>query len=832
MPELLSAAVETAGSPVGEVNVSLSHELVHLLSEQLYQSPTKAIEELVVNGYDAGAHDCRVLIPVPNVEPQGIVAVYDDGFGMDRQGMSDLWQIGRSSKRLEEIEKRVKRKVIGKFGIGKLATYAIANVLTYVSKTKEGILSVSVRFSDFKSAPRGPESPLKLPITEVVSQKLSAIPKFAEVCDALNVKTSSLFTSAARSWTICILEELKPKCEALKPVHLARVLASAMPIRPDFELALNKKKVVPTKEKFKKVVEFGVHQLPAVRLKSLEKATDEKWMVKGKSLVSASFPQGVRGDVVVTQESLLGGKSEDLMRSHGFFIRVRGRLLNEVDPLFGLKPISYSTFNRFRADLDVDDLNPAITAPREGAETSDLTRRLRLLLNEIALEAREQYEEYEAEQARKEANKKEHDRNFVVPRLVEHTVADVLATQGEGGDGSEADESWFYLKVQPGADVGQLAKSLYEQPRTKYKYKYVAGGRTGRLVTFNPSDFVFQVNQDHELVRAHVDDMEARMLLEDFVTAEALLEIYLREQHIPGHTVGDILEKRDTLLRSLSKDHPFSLRAIAQLIRDSPEDERDLEMALVAAARGLGFVATHISGAGEPDGLARFTDYSQGERKVILEAKSSAGIPSLAALDLAGIHEHAKNRKADGALLVAPGYPGAARRGESAVSKRANELHISCWTIEDLARVVEAAEARHITTQQVLEIVLKKFAPEDVSAAVNDLFAAPSWDARDLYCAVVDALKGLEGRLKDAVRTVELVAGEVSRVEQFKDVSRSEVEKALRELAHASQGGMVLMDSRIIIHSSLEELARRVRGLTRSRGSPRRRGSFRGFEEG
>ncbi len=34
------------------VQVSASHELIELVSEQLYQSPLKAIEELVVNAYD------------------------------------------------------------------------------------------------------------------------------------------------------------------------------------------------------------------------------------------------------------------------------------------------------------------------------------------------------------------------------------------------------------------------------------------------------------------------------------------------------------------------------------------------------------------------------------------------------------------------------------------------------------------------------------------------------------------------------------------------------------------------------------------------------------
>ncbi len=164
------------------------------------------------------------------------------------------------------------------------------------------------------------------------------------------------------------------------------------------------------------------------------------------------------------------------MRSHGFFVRVRGRLLNETDPLFGLKPLSYSTFNRFRADLDIDDLNAVITAPRDTAEESSLKDKLKELLNEVFLEARDRYTEYEADMARREANKNEHDRNFVLPRLIKHTVADVLATQGEANDGSEADESWFYLKVKPGTDTGELTRTLYEQPRARYTYKYMKGG--------------------------------------------------------------------------------------------------------------------------------------------------------------------------------------------------------------------------------------------------------------------------------------------------------------------------------------------------------------------
>ena len=48
------------GDPCGSLQVRLSNQLIHLLSEQMYSSPVKAIEELVVNAYDADASICRI----------------------------------------------------------------------------------------------------------------------------------------------------------------------------------------------------------------------------------------------------------------------------------------------------------------------------------------------------------------------------------------------------------------------------------------------------------------------------------------------------------------------------------------------------------------------------------------------------------------------------------------------------------------------------------------------------------------------------------------------------------------------------------------------------
>jgi hypothetical protein len=55
--------LQSSGQKQSDLRVRISNELVQLLSDQLYQSPLKAIEELVVNAYDAGAKICRLFVP-------------------------------------------------------------------------------------------------------------------------------------------------------------------------------------------------------------------------------------------------------------------------------------------------------------------------------------------------------------------------------------------------------------------------------------------------------------------------------------------------------------------------------------------------------------------------------------------------------------------------------------------------------------------------------------------------------------------------------------------------------------------------------------------------
>lgn len=830
--KLIATTVSTFKKAPQTIPLAISSEIVRLLSDQLYQSPIKAIEELVVNAYDAHATECRLYVPQPGNDEDDFIVVFDNGIGMDHQGLLDLWQIGRSNKRRKqkEIEQRSKRKQIGKFGIGKLATYTIAKRLTYITKSggahQDQIRSVTINFTDF-SASRTGASEFEIPVWQLDDWDEFAKQTYMQkIVDLTGIDASHFLASNGASWTIAILEELKPKAHQMKFGRLRWVLSTAMPLGDDFCLYLNGEEIRSSKETYEKVVEFKLSELPKERLQSLKKSTGEPWSIKGEYLKASSFESGISGTVFMTQRSL-AGKSDDLGRSHGFFIKVRGRLVNEDDALFGLKALHHGHFNRFRAVIEADDLDQVLKASRETIEESGIKEHFRILLREVFREASSRYERHLKKEEQQERPKKEGEKKIVSPRLVEYAVADALVAQMVdphfSQTGAEADEGWFYIEIDKSTNLKALIHELYTAPRQKYSYQYTERGPTSRLVEFDPQKAVFWINEDHDLVKEYVPDYHSKRFLEDFVTAEALLEVYLRESQMPPHILGEVLEQRDALLRHLVRDHSYSLKTISRMLSDAIADQYELEIAMVVAARALGFVAKQISGSGEPDGIARFIDYPDGEKKITLEAKSSAKTPSLSAIDFSGLHEHMLRHQADGCLLLAPAYPGHNRGNESAVAFRANELKISCWTISQLARLIAKAESRELNAKDVLDIVLNCFSPEEVAKAVDQLLTEPAWDMRELYIAILSTIKELEGFLPNSARTIEMIAYPVCRSNpNLANVQMEEIRRAVRELAGASKGGMTLRDDKIIIHVSLDELERRLSGLLAQSAKPRK----------
>ena len=78
----------------------------------------------------------------------------------------------------------------------------------------------------------------------------------------------------------------------------------------------------------------------------------------------------IKGDARIYETPLTGGKSADLARSHGFFVRVRERVINLEDELFGIAQPNHAAWVRFALDVRAEGLRNHLLSSREGVRDS------------------------------------------------------------------------------------------------------------------------------------------------------------------------------------------------------------------------------------------------------------------------------------------------------------------------------------------------------------------------------------------------------------------------------------------------------------------------------
>ena len=219
----------------------------------------------------------------------------------------------------------------------------------------------------------------------------------------------------SKHWTLAILEDFKEKAWDIKLGRLKWVLRTAMPLRAGFQLFLNKDEVKSSKEDIPVVASFKVSELDKERWAALKKRTGENWEIKDKKVFSETFKSGITGEAMVTERTL-PGKSDDILRSNGFFIRVRGRLIAQEEPFFGMNPLYHGTMNRLRADIEADDLDAIIKAPREEIEASPTRDKFEAFLREVFQEARNRWDNYQKSLAEKEERKRRRTARLLVAK--------------------------------------------------------------------------------------------------------------------------------------------------------------------------------------------------------------------------------------------------------------------------------------------------------------------------------------------------------------------------------------------------------------------------------
>ena len=107
---------------------------LRLLGKGLYSNHWTAIAELVANGLDAQADSVKIYINLIDQENASI-EIFDNGSGMDYNDLSEKYVlIGKDKREDDQISEEIKKQLMGRKGIGKLAALYMSNKYYLVSK--------------------------------------------------------------------------------------------------------------------------------------------------------------------------------------------------------------------------------------------------------------------------------------------------------------------------------------------------------------------------------------------------------------------------------------------------------------------------------------------------------------------------------------------------------------------------------------------------------------------------------------------------------------------------------------------------------------------------
>lgn len=731
------------GTTTGKIDVRISYRIIQLFSEGLYSSPNKAIEELVSNSFDAGAGNVHVILSDDLSESDASIVVIDDGLGMDDKGLQNHWVIGQSQKRTKSPSSK-KRKQIGKFGIGKLATFVLANRLTHVTKASGKYFATSMDYQKIPDTTKSSgtlEEKVTLPLRELTEDEAKSllepwIDRQGEGYAALD-----LFGKEKKSWTVAIMSELKPMVREIKLGRLNWVLSTAMPLGDDFNLFLNGVKIKSSKLKGKKI---GTWQLGR-NLVQLPKQTEDKVTVSKIKSSNKKLRYGLKhvelgritGQLELFEENLEQGKSQDIGRSWGIFVYVRGRLINADDPYFGISSnkLRHGTLQRFRLEIHIDKLDSELRSSRETVRETSLLTSAQGFMESVFNFARRKHQEHEASEeegrratrrvADSPANLTREPLRSLIHGTLEGSTSPILTRCPEG--------------LAP-KEIAQFLKKLDELVKSEngliVEIRQSPLGQNMGIAVYDAATGILEINSLHPFVAYFGDefsDRETSVPLELFATSEVLLEASMYELGIKQDRVRDVMSQRDQLLRELARSiGKRNAIAISQDLQNAASDQQLLENEVIAALDSLGF-RTVPESKKKRIGLAQA--FVSGKKAqpfsvavsvmAVLKPTASATYRSLQTSLIRKCRDD-EIPACDHAIVVLTDFPQNVSERKQVLEEEAQSRNLTGKTVTfirvvDFARIVRLAPAKRLALHQFRELLTECISPEDCKDWVDKL---------------------------------------------------------------------------------------------------------------
>jgi hypothetical protein len=737
-PSEVVVAPGITGRGLEDVVVEIDYAIIEHFSSHLYGSPNKAIEELVSNGFDAFASEVDVYIPGSLVDDR--VVVWDDGDSMDVQGLHALWWIARSPKlggdRLVQKGER-SRRMIGKFGIGKLASYAVGHRIAHLCRIGEQFLLVSV---DYREVPK-----LEDALGRPAEDRRYRTPIVELTMDQARAYAESLFRRSSRTlsqmwdrdhWTLAVIEDLKDV--ELTEGRLGWVIGNGMPLRPDFGVWVNDRRVEPKLSKdAAKRWNLGEPRLREEVLARWASARG-RGRVSGELVVlpdgdpadnqdhtpAMLFPELglIRAEVNLFDDSLRPDREADHGRSWGFFIMVRDRLINPEDDKLLLHEPSFGTFFRSQFIIRADGLDADILADREHVHrNTPRTRELAVLQDALYQAARLALERLDAD--------RQQERN--TERLL------------------PVDSREFFREPLTALLLKEDKLSTWPVDPTSAPVDRVPLGEEASIAKLDADHGQFLVNETHPLLSAIRDKLgsgrvarEAFRALDLFAVSERLLEGYLYDLGISDERINRIMDWRDGLFRSMAiRFAKAPDKIVEQVVEASYVRGKPFEDALAKLFRLMGFEANRDGLSGKKDVLV-VAPIGLDEYRFTVEAKGSKNAVENDQAEVAAAAAHAREAGATLGLIVAREFIGFERprkEGPAILNECAStEPKVSIASIDVLFALYEAMRDYAYPLGVVLPLLAEIETPDEKLARVQRELGSPTDDFA--YRTVLEAI--------------------------------------------------------------------------------------------
>lgn len=713
---------EDTGKKVDEINVDISYRIIELFSKGLYASPNKAFEELVSNSYDAFADKVAVYVPSDKATPDAVMWVCDNGEALNLNGLKDLWRIGESNKRAIDYTDK-DRVPIGKFGIGKLATYVLSRKLTHISKKDGKYLAVTMDYGRIKLVKQNEQ--LILDARELTEEEARGVLVQLTNVQGVNLLNFDLFgKDAEESWTFALMSDLTPKANELKNGRLEWVLSTALPLSPAFNLFFNGHTIDSSKLKNKPIKTWiiGRDDQMITKFKEYEAGSDAE-----KPCINLPNLNGVTGSIELYEESLLKGKSEDISRSNGIFLMIRGRLVNLDDPLLGMPALSHGVFNRSRIVVHADGLDDYLSSTRESIQESKALSDLRQYIQR-------KFEEVKAFYFERLEDK---DRTQNVPYKVSQTSTTMsrrplLVVARKFFD--EEISTPYLIDIpnnltKPDQDnlILKLEEELTNENGIIKTVSLEVMDIDAPIAKLDLNSGKVKINILHPFFANFIEEFPNPVPFQLIAITEILTEALMLENGISQDKVTTIMQSRDRIFRQLTFSDRPRAPIVAHKIQAAITDPSGLEDAVYHAFNSLGFETTKIGGSGKPDGKAVACvgiGSSLGTKKeysVLYDAKSTSKEKvKTKDLNMAGIVRHRTDYTADYSVIIALDFEGALDP-TSAASKEAKVQNICLIRASDLITLVLLASPKRLGFLDFKDLFENNHTVAETSAWIENL---------------------------------------------------------------------------------------------------------------